>query len=330
MIPGLPDRIQDALGRPVEVASPGCPRRDRRRGCRSPDRLLRPRDWETDDAPRQPDPARRAAQQFLRPRPAAHRAGRLRRHRGARPRARSASIAMALTSKDDQRQDRARRTTSQVELDGRHRARRQPARLRRLPRRAGGPHPDRLEPRAEPLRLGARAARALAGHPDRRLAPQDDRDRSTPQSSSRAALRSRSATRSPARLSRSSAALRPRTRSRASSPRSRTSTASPGSASAPPSAERRRPACRRRAAGAAERPRGLPHRRDHLPVRDRGRVRRRAGAADRDSPAPAVRRPRRRRAPAASSPRRPPTTNSARRADRRGPASDRRGPGRLR
>ena len=192
--------------------------------------------------------------------------------------------------------------------------------------------PDRLEPRPEPLRLGARPARALPGHPRGRLAGEAERHRE-PRGPAHGRRRDpdpqldRRARPGDRRLR-----ARPRTRSRASSPPSRTSTASPGSASVPRRAPRRTP--RRRAQLRARRGgrRGLPDasrpstssRSPSRSTRSRPRDRR-AGAGGplaraADEPAgPARRGPghrgRHRCRPDRARPRRPPTSSREREAE---------------
>ena len=102
------------------------------------------------------------------------------------------------------------------------------------------------QPRRQPLRLGARDARTLAGPAERRLARRPDRDRrpggSRPAAAGGVRLRLRGAA-SPGPALELSGCAPARRRWPASSPRSRTSTASPGSASSPPNcptAKRRR------------------------------------------------------------------------------------------
>ena len=139
------------------------------------------------------------------------------------------------------------------------------------------------QPRAEPLRLGARAERAGPGDPLRRLAAEADRHRQ-PGRAARGGRRDPGTLHRPRPRSGDRRLRAPtRTPSPASSPRSRTSTASPASGS-----HRLRRATRSRAGETSARAprrregRGLPHPRLHLPVRDRRRLRRRADPRDRD------------------------------------------------
>ena len=103
-------------------------------------------------------------------------------------------IAMAITSK--QITDKtAEKSALEQELASATATGREPPRVLGLPRRPGGPHPDRVEPRPEPIRLGARPARALPRHSRRRVAGEAERHREPRGHAPSSPRRSRSAAR---------------------------------------------------------------------------------------------------------------------------------------